>query len=543
MTDSHADAAAANRAWAVAAAPMRRQLERALADPESAQRERLLGYVRRNAATDYGRRHDFQSIRDVETFQSRVPIVRYEDLIEDINRIGAGQPDVFTAARVLRLVPTGGSTGGAKLLPFTAGLGSEIAGAVDAWMSDIYEHHPGVLDGRAYWSITPPAAFRLPPRTRIPVGFGDDGAYLGAERRALAARVMAVPAGVAALGDADACRYATLAFLMRAPDLRLVSVWHPSFFAGLLDLMIEHFDRLTDDIATGWLRPPRGHDDASVAALQALFTPDRARADALRRSGPSPMHVWPTLALVSCWADGASAGAAAALGRRLPGVFVQPKGLMATEGVVSIPVAGRHPLAVLSHVFEFADDDGRLHLAHELRHGKRYRVIVTTGAGLYRYDLGDRVEVAGFVESTPSVRFVGRGSTVSDLFGEKLTDEFVAGIIAGVFRGVAPPAFAMLAPERDADGARYVLFVEPDHPDDTPTAAALEKALRGNPHYAWCVDLGQLKPARVVRTPRGSERRYVDACVANGQRLGDVKAVALHADTGWTRILTRDPST
>ena len=35
---------------------------------------------------------------------------------------------------------------------------------------------------------------------------------------------------------------------------------------------------------------------------------------------------------------------------REPGVVIQPKGLLATEGVVSVPFEGTHPLAVGSHV-------------------------------------------------------------------------------------------------------------------------------------------------------------------------------------------------
>ena len=517
----HADAAAANRSWAAAAEGGRQRFLQSLATPEASQTERLLTCLRSNAHTDYGRRYEFSSIRDVQTFQARVPIVRYEDLASEIDRIAAGEDGVLTASPVTRLVPTGGSTGGAKLLPFTADVSAEIAVAVDAWIADLYLRHPRVLDGRAYWSITPPAAFPVPPKTVRPIGFGDDGEYLGADRRALAARVMAVPSSVAALTDVDACRYATLLFLLRTPDLRLISVWHPSFLTGLLDLLNADFDRLVDDVANG----------------NTLTAADRERADALRLTGASPAAIWPDLAVVSCWADAASAAPAAALAERLGGVTIQPKGLMATEGVISIPFANRHPLAVCSHFYEFIDGAGRLRLAHDLRAGDASRVLLTTGAGLYRSDLGDRIVVDGFVGATPSIRFIGRGARVSDRFGEKLTDDFATAVIAEVLRDRPRPAFAMLAPDETADGVRYALFLELEDVDAEALGDALERALRRNPHYAWCVDIGQLKPARIVQVARNSERRYIDACVAAGQRLGDVKAVALHTDGGWSTKL------
>jgi hypothetical protein len=61
----------------------------------------------------------------------------------------------------------------------------------------------------------------------------------------------------------------------------------------------------------------------------------------------------------------------------------------------------------------------------------------------------------------------------------------------------------------------------------------LERELRRNPHYAWCVDLRQLRPARVVRVAPGADRVYVNACVAKGRRIGDVKPVWLHRECGW----------
>ena len=133
---------------------------------------------------------------------------------------------------------------------------------------------------------------------------------------------------------------------------------------------------------------------------------------------------------------------------------------------------------------------------------------------------------------TPSLRFLGRDDRVSDLFGEKLSDGFVAGVLEQLFTG-APPRFALVAPDRTAAGIAYTLFVATDGPIQPDLAARLERALRLNPQYAWCVDLGQLRPARVARVGPGAMSAFIDACVARGQRLGDVKPVSLSAATGW----------
>ena len=59
--------------------------------------------------------------------------------------------------------------------------------------------------------------------------------------------------------------------------------------------------------------------------------------------------------MISCWADAAGAAPAAALASRFPSAVLQPKGLLATEGFVSLPLAaaGGAVLSARSHFFEF----------------------------------------------------------------------------------------------------------------------------------------------------------------------------------------------
>ena len=220
---------------------------------------------------------------------------------------------------------------------------------------------------------------------------------------------------------------------------------------------------------------------------------------------------------------------------RLPKIEIQAKGLLATEAFVSIPFQGRHPLAVTSHFFEFEDGDGGVHLANELRTGESYSVIVTTGGGLWRYRLGDMVEVDGWVEGTPSIRFLGRGASVSDLCGEKLTEGFVSRAIEEVcIASSFTPVFAMLAPEIDAAGhASYTLFMEGAAPAEFQ--GLLEAYLRRNPHYALCRDLRQLGPLGICNIAAGAYEDYCGACLADGQRWGDIKPRNLSVRGDWRR--------
>jgi len=168
-----------------------------------------------------------------------------------------------------------------------------------------------------------------------------------------------------------------------------------------------------------------------------------------------------------------------------------------------------------------------------------YSSLLTTGGGLYRYRLGDRVRVVGFAGHTPLLEFLGKEDGVSDLCGEKLSPAFVASVLEelSVERAYLSD-FAMLAPARQ-ESLRYVLFLE-GATSETDLAVRLDKKLTQNPHYAYCRRLGQLAAPRIFQITSDAGESYLRRCVAMGQRAGAVKAVALHRLTGWEDFFRGD---
>ena len=514
---------AANAAWLAASLPAWLRLTRALRRPEVAQEELLRSFLARNAESAFGRAHGFGEIRGYAEFARRVPLADYADVEPWITRIRAGEPRVLTVSTVSHLVPTSGSTGARKLIPFNAGLQAAFNTAVGAWMVELAREHPGIVGGPAYWSISPAVAEVASESSVVRIGFDDDSAYLGGARQKLVAILMAVPPAVRGAADLETFHYLTLLCLLRRPDLRLVSVWHPSFLTLLLDALPSAWDVLVDEVRTGGCR--------REPALRAPPQPHRARE--LAAAGPhDAAKLWPALRIVSCWGDAMAETGCTELPRRFPGVTVQAKGLLATEACVTVPFRGQRPLAVTAHFFEFIGEDGVVRRVHELRPGQRHEVVVTNGGGLWRYRLGDIVEVDGMVNATPSLRFLGRTGNVSDLRGEKLSEAFVAGVLNRLGVKDGGWRFAMLAPDADApDSPGYTLFVEGVVTDDT--ARRLDASLRENPHYSLCRDLGQLGPPRLFRISGEGEVRFARAEMATGRKLGDVKPQALSRRDGW----------
>lgn len=517
----------ANALWVASCLPEWNRFNRAAENIQATQTELLSRYLVQHNATEYGERYHFHGIHSPSQYQARVPLTTYDDYIEYVTRIGAGVRSVLTTEPVRMLELSSGSTAASKLIPYTAALKAEFQRGIAPWIYNLYTSMPELRGGPAYWSITPLMDGKRFTEAGIPIGFESDSEYLGALGKWLADSVMAVPNAVKNISDVDSFRYVTLLHLLRQPDLRLISVWNPTFLGLLMASLPEWWPSLLHDIERGIV---------NRSDVELRFAPNPKLARALRALGSSDTEsLWPRLRLISCWMDGASQTYARRLTEMFSHAELQAKGLLATEAFVSVPIACMEGsvLSIRSHFFEFIDDAGETLLAHQIQKGRTYSVVVTTGGGLYRYQLQDVVEVIGHWKHVPRIRFVGKADHISDWFGEKLEERFVANVLENLFsRHQISPTFAMFAPD-DMDGFRYVLYLEGEGCANDVLAEELDTRLRENFHYDYCRKLGQLEAAQVCPVTGGVER-YLTACQARGQKLGNIKASVLQKNTGWS---------
>ena len=324
---------------------------------------------------------------------------------------------------------------------------------------------------------------------------------------------------------------------------------------ALLAPLGEWQERLCYDLGRGSLSPPVRVAEQVARCLPRWFRPNRTRADRLARILRSPALwsdklrcVWPRLAIISCWADAAAAQFLPELRQLFPKVEIQPKGLLATEGFVSLPLIDRPgaALALRCHFFEFEElgDNARCRLAHELDRGGQYRIILTTAGGLYRYQLRDEVEIVGFYQQCPLLRFVGKSDATSDLVGEKLAEPHVRAVLNRLIAAQSlQPRFVLLVPILDRP-ARYRLYIQaPGITSSSPLLGPLRKGLEDglmeNPYYRHAVAAGQLAPAEVTALDsRGSSAwlLYEQRCLEEGQKCGNIKPMALDRRVGWPDV-------
>ena len=241
--------------------------------------------------------------------------------------------------------------------------------------------------------------------------------------------------------------------------------------------------------------------------------------------------IWKNLILISCWGDMNSTEYLKKIQEIFPNTVIQEKGLLATEGFISFPDAEKNlsKLSFYSHFFEFLSlDDNKIYNISEIEANKKYELILTTSGGLYRYCIGDIIEVISIENNVPYIKFVGRKGAVSDLFGEKLEESFLKNIMETYKQKID---FYMFAPNRN----HYILFIKTDKKINVQD---LENKLRENFHYDYCRKLGQLKAIKVFTLTGQPEKEYIQACQNKNQKLGNIKMTALSKESGWENIFS-----
>ena len=109
------------RPWSVIAAITSQQYDRLLQGLHASakyQRLQLAQILQINSATGFGRHYNFNKLDCPDRFRERVPLHSYDDLSADLGRQLEGESRLLSEP-VLHAEETGGSSGGAKLIPYS----------------------------------------------------------------------------------------------------------------------------------------------------------------------------------------------------------------------------------------------------------------------------------------------------------------------------------------------------------------------------------------------------------------------------------------
>ncbi len=409
-----------------------------LCDPESVQQEHLLErIIRPNCDCEYGRKHNFSSIRSSRDFQRVVPICQYEDLRKEIERMALGEQGILTSEPVRRFFLTSGSTAAPKYIPVTGSFILDKSRAFQIYWGLLFEAHPAARRGRIIMNFSDSSSRAL---TRGGIPCSSESSFWGTWTTGLKDRGhYPLPKEVSRIEDFDG-RYYTIARILIEEDVSALMTLNPSTMLLLFEKMSESAERLIEDVERGGLSTDARVEPEARAYVQSKYPGNAGRARELRAvmRAEKPRllatEVWPGLRLVACWRSPMLLPYLTLLDPHLSSVVQRDYISMASEGIIAIPLeddTSGGALATSVHFYEFIPEEQAesknpdTFLTHELEVNRNYVLLLTTAAGLYRYNLGDVLRVRGFAGATPVVEFLHRTGSTCSLTGEKLTEDQV----------------------------------------------------------------------------------------------------------------------
>ncbi len=150
--------------------------------------------------------------------------------------------------------------------------------------------------------------------------------------------------------------------------------------------------------------------------------------------------LWPDLSHIFCWNHNSAGYYVRDIRELLPAVTMVSNNYIASEGVINVCMhndfpPGAGPLCIDSLFFEFLENSSantcHTLLAQELEIGKTYELVLTNWNHLYRYRLGDIIEVLDRYGNTPVVRFYDKTAKALTIFKDYMTHSHFKQALAG----------------------------------------------------------------------------------------------------------------
>jgi hypothetical protein len=425
------------------------------------------------------------------------------------------------------LLETSGTTGSPKLLPVTRAWEESVQQAQRLWTLALVRDHPELANGKIFSVVSPEQ--HAHSEGGLPIG-SNTGRIRAAQPFWLRSRYV-VPQPVVEIHDPVVRQYAMLRCALEC-DVRTITTANPSMVLLLMRRLQEWKDQLSEDLRDGTVRhaPGEGVPDQLrkriESTLNASAVPERWTLD----------HLW-NLSSINCWTGGPAKYFADRLRETLPLIPVREVGISASEGSFAFPLANDWPGSVLwlaGHLQEFIGDDNRPRWAWELEVGEKVRLVVSTTAGLWRYDMADEVEVVGRCRNTPVVRFVGKSGRYLNVLGERVTEGQVVEAMCALRLELAGFTVGV----EEGDEPRYVIAFE-GKIHQPSLALDFDRALSLiNVEYAGKRKSGRLGCPSVLRLSEGAYGRLHQERVRNGAPGGQLKDPVIAMDSGeWEQLL------
>ncbi|CAL4973893.1 unnamed protein product [Urochloa decumbens] len=427
----------------------------------------------RNNGAEYLRRHGMEGRTDRAAFKARVPVVTYEDLRPEIERIANGdRSDIISSHPITEfLTSSGTSAGERKLMPTIEDELNRRQMLYSLLMPVMNLYVPGLDKGKGLYFLFIKSETKTPgglPARPVLTSYYKSDHFK--HRPYDPYNVYTSPTAAILCTDSFQSMYSQMlcGLLARTEVLRVGAVFASGLLRAIRFLQL-HWEELARDIRTGTLSAKVTEPSIREAVAEVL-RPDAGLADFVEAvcAGADRdnkwegiiTRVWPNTKYLDVIVTGAMAQYIPTLKYYSGGLPMACTMYASSECYFGLNLRPMCDPSEVSYTimpnmgyFELLPHDDpdatttphddpaappRLVDLADAEVGKEYELVITTYAGLCRYRVGDILHVTGFHNAAPQFRFVRRKNVLLSIDSDK-TDE--AELQAAVER-----ASGMLAP-------------------------------------------------------------------------------------------------
>ncbi len=526
---------------------------------ESVQTRLLIGLLRRNQDTEYGKKYGFGEIKSPLEYQKMAPLSVYADYEGYIRRMIDGENGLLTKEPAIYYCISSGTTGEAKYLPLTeTDLRLQYIYAYGVPFGMARNYYKGLCEEEVFGDIFQIGEFaKTSMENGVMNGIRSGCVYQWLDRDGeFDAGDYCVPKEVLFPKKLEDLLYVKARFALARRSIRAIHGVFINRVAGVMDYIWRNWETLLFDMEHGGV-------DSGVCISQKWrefvtekLPPNPARAKELRLLSYERLKcgmvkkIWPNARYILAIGGRAFSYYTKKMETYAGDVPIYHYAYAASEGIFGVAERmGRADAYILfpqAGFFEFLPllnenekekeeeekEQGRPLFLWELRLGGRYELIFTNHSGLYRYCMGDVVQVVGWYEKAPVVRFCYRKNQIMNIAGEKSNQEQLAEAIRQFSVRMNCEITGYCVREDVSDVLPgYLFYLECQKPLDCPLAYAqevLDECLCGvNYEYLGCRRMKEIKEARICYLMAGSFGRYEQYLEKIGRQTGQNKQVCI----------------
>lgn len=506
--------------------------------PQKVQQNILRDILKKNAHTTFGKRYNFNAIKDYTAFATTVPIQDYESLRPYLEEQEKNKIHALVNATIIMYAYTSGTTGKAKQVPILKKTLKKYKKQQAICSYAQYMGVPGLYKGKIL-AITSPA---IEGKNSLGSLIGSMSGIIYEKMPHFVRKKYVIPNEVMAITDYRIKYLLIAAFSLVDKNITIMGTANPSSFLKLMQVINQDKEQLLGFIAHGNVEIFNIQDtdlkNKCIKIVQKYFKPSLNRSMELNKlinDSGTFVQFWPSLKAVVTWTKGNCSVLIPKLQSLLPKVYTVEMGYLSTEFRGSIVVDTKDNRAVpsIDEVFlefveqsDWENDNFNFYTLDQLTVNNNYYIFVTTSNGLYRYFINDIIKVTGKFNNTPTLVFVQKGKGVTNLTGEKLYEIQIIDSVSSAcnITNIKSHFYIMIG---NPETVQYTLYIQhPPISDDF--GKILDEALsESNIEYKAKLSSGRLLPTKVCYLKPGADEIYKQHCLEKGQREGQYKITQL----------------